>query len=337
MSVNVLFIWDVREELKEYLEKGLAEVPNLNLIFPSLAEEEEYLKHIQTANIVVGWRPSEDLLNKAESLDLFINPGAGVQHHIERFRELNKSRKVILVNGHGNSYFTGQHAVALLLSLMNKIVPHHNWMVEGHWRRGDSFAKSTPLRWREVGLLGYGAVNRNVYSFLSGFDLSFHILKRSWSENEELPIPAKRYSPDKLEEFLKAVNILLVAVPETEETEGLIGANELGLLGKDGFLVNMSRGSVIEQDALFEALKSKRIAGAAIDVWYDYRPEEDTDGRKYPYSRPFHELDNIIISPHRGASPMDDLHRWNEVVENISRYADNRTDFLNQVDLERGY
>ena len=226
MSVNVLFIWDVREELKEYLETGLAEVPNLNLIFPSLAEEEEYLKYIQTANIVVGWRPSEDLLNKAESLDLFINPGAGVQHHIERFKEINESRKIVLVNGHGNSYFTGQHAVALLITLMNKIIPHHNWMAEGLWRRGDSFAKSTPLRWREVGLLGYGAVNKNVHRFLSGFDVSFHILKRSWSGTEKFPTPTQTYTPSQLDEFLKEINTLIVAVPQTEETDGLLGTNE---------------------------------------------------------------------------------------------------------------
>ncbi len=337
MPINVLFIWDVREELREYLEKGLTGIPDLNLVFPSPPEEEEFMKNITSANIVVGWRPSEELLNQAESLDLFINPGAGVQHHIERFRELNITRKIVLVNGHGNSYFTGQHAVALLLSLMNKIHLHHQWMVEGFWRRGDSYAKSTPLRWRKVGLLGYGAVNRNVHRFLSGFDVAFHILKRSWRGDEEFPTPVKRYTSDGLEEFLTAVDILIIAVPQTDETEGLLGEHELKLLGKDGLLVNIGRGSVIDQDALYSVLKSQSIAGAAVDVWYDYQPEEDEEGKKYPYTQPFHELDNIILSPHRGASPMDDLHRWNEVIENISRYAEGRRDFLNQVNLTRGY
>jgi phosphoglycerate dehydrogenase-like enzyme len=337
LTVTVLFIWDVREELRDYIEKGLKDIRDLNLIFPSPAEEDEYQKHIQSANIVIGWRPSEELLNQASSLDLFINPGAGVQHHIERFRELNKDRKIVLVNGHGNAYFTGQHAVALLLALTNKIIPHHNWMNEGLWRRGDSFAKSTPVRWRDVGFLGYGAVNKNAHRFLSGFDVSFHILKRSWTENEDTPTPAKKYTPDQLAEFLKVVNTLIVAVPQTDETEGLIGAEELGYLGEEGLLVNMARGSVIDEQSLYDALKTKKIAGAAIDVWYEYRPEEDDNGKKYPYNFPFHELENVILSPHRGASPMDDLHRWNEVVENITRYTNGRNDFLNQVELERGY
>ena len=80
-----------------------------------------------------------------------------------------------------------------------------------------------------------------------------------------------------------------------------------------------------------------KIAGAAIDVWYEYKPEPDVDNRKFPFHKGFHELDNIVLSPHRGASPMDDLERWNEVIENITRFCQGRTDFLNIVDLERGY
>jgi len=337
VSVNVLFIWGVREELIEYLKKGLAEVSGLNLIFPSPAEENEYMKHIQSANIIVGWRPSEELLNNAESLDLFINPGAGIQHHIEAFRELVKKRKVVLVNGHGNSYFTEQHVVALLLNLTNKVIQHHNWMVKGKWRKGDKDAKSTPLRNRKIGLLGYGAINRKVLKFLSGFDVEFHILKRSWKGDEEIPTYVKKYTPDNLHQFLKEIDILINAIPHTSETEGLIGAEELRLLGSDGLLVNIGRGVTFDQAALYAALDSKAIAGAAIDVWYTYRPEQDDEGKLYPYEFPFHELDNVVLSPHRGASPMDDLDRWSEVIENISRYAEGRRDFINAVILEREY
>jgi phosphoglycerate dehydrogenase-like enzyme len=128
-----------------------------------------------------------------------------------------------------------------------------------------------------------------------------------------------------------------VAVPQTPDTLGLIGQKELVLLGSDGLIVNIARGPVIDEEALYNVLAKKLIAGAAIDVWYEYRPEPDDENRLYPFHHPFHELDNIVLSPHRGASPMDDLERWNEVIENITRYAQGRTDFLNIVDLERGY
>ena len=337
-DINVLFIWKPREELENYLRKGLEAVENLNLIFPDEETEEVYLKHSRDANIVVGWRPTREFLDAAENLRLFINPGVGVQHHLDPFKDLVKMRDVVLVNGHGNTYFTAQHTVALLLALMNKVVPHHNWMVEGLWRRGDSHGKSKPLRYRNIGLLGYGAVNQKVHKFLSGFNVNFFICRNSWDgETDDLPTPAMKYVTNQLDEFLNEIDTLIVAVPQTPDTLGLIGQKELELLGSDGLVVNISRGPVIDEIALYTVLSERKIAGAAIDVWYEYQPEPDVDNRKFPYNKRFHELDNIVLSPHRGASPMDDLERWNEVIENITRFAQGRTDFLNMVDLERGY
>ena len=84
-------------------------------------------------------------------------------------------------------------------------------------------------------------------------------------------------------------------------------------------------------------MKNRTILGAAIDVWYDYKPKEDNFGKKYPFHHPFHQLDNVVLSPHRGASPFDDLKRWDEVIENIRKFSQNRVDFINQVDLDLGY
>jgi phosphoglycerate dehydrogenase-like enzyme len=336
-SPTVLFIWNVREELREFLRNGLEEYPDIKLVFLDDPTEEKLLEEAHEADIVVGWRPTREFLDAATKMRLFINPGAGVQHHLVPFREITKTRNITLVNGHGNSYFTAQHAVALILSLTNKIIPHHNWMAEGTWRTGDEQAPSIPFRYRKIGLLGYGAVNSKVHRFLSSFTNDFSILKRSWTGSEELPTEADKYTPDRLNEFLDAVDTLFVAIPQTEETEGLIQYEHLKRLGNEGLLVNMARGVVIDEEGMFRALKEKTIAGAAIDVWYNYKPESDDADKKYPYHYPFHELDNVVLSPHRGPSPFANLERWHEVVENISRFADGRTDFLNIVDLERGY
>ncbi|MGY5858039.1 MAG: NAD(P)-dependent oxidoreductase [Candidatus Thorarchaeota archaeon] len=334
---NVLFIWEVRSELQEYLQTGLADFENLNLIFLADTSEENLLKHAPEAQIVVGWRPTREFLDTALNMKLFINPGVGVQHHIDVFKEITQTRDITLVNGHGNTYFTAQHAVALLLAATNKVIPHHKWMVEGQWRRGDSYAKSIPLRERKIGLLGYGAVNQKVHKFLSGFNVEFLVLKRTWNGDEEFPTPVKQFLPENLDNFLKETDVLMIAVPQTEKTIGMIGEKELKLLGSDSFLVNIARGIVIDEEALYKALKQKTIAGAGIDVWYEYRPEPDVDNRKYPTQFPFHELDNVILSPHRGASPMDDLKRWDEVVENVTKFAEGREDFINVVELDRAY
>jgi phosphoglycerate dehydrogenase-like enzyme len=94
---------------------------------------------------------------------------------------------------------------------------------------------------------------------------------------------------------------------------------------------------VVDEESLYHALENRIIQGAAIDVWYEYRPDEDLKGRKYPYQFPFHTLDKVVLSPHRGASPFDDLKRWDEVIENIRRFSEGRRDFLNVVDLDREY
>jgi len=338
--INVLCIWQPSELLKQYLCNGLRDYPQVNFLIPEDTSNETFLRLVKEHDpeIIMGWRPTKELLEAAKNLKLFINPGAGIQHLIPLFRELSKERVITLVNGHGNSYFTAQHAVALLLALSNKIISHHNWMVQGLWRRGDTHATSIPIRDRKIGLLGYGAVNKKVHKLMSGFDVEFSILRREWSKQEEtLPTSANKYTIDELHQFLKEVDILIVAVPLTEKTEGLIGKDELKLLGKDGLLVNMGRGSVIDEESLFTTLAEKTIAGAAIDVWYNYQPEPNSKGLKYPSSYPFHTLENVVLSPHRGASPMNDLRRWDEQIEIISQFARGENQYLNTVNISEGY
>jgi phosphoglycerate dehydrogenase-like enzyme len=335
---SVLFLWKVPEPLKRYLRENLRHIEGLKLLFPEKAEESEFLHLAPNAQIIVGWRPSEALLEAATNLHLFIFPGAGVQHLVEWFRTEGQNRNITLVNGHSNSVFVAQHVVALLLGLMNRIVQHHNWMVEGEWRKGDDDAKTLPLHGRTIGLLGYGAINQKVHQFLAGFDVNFAALRRGWeTSGQSLPTPITQYTPSQLDDFLDEIDILIVAVPLTQATKGLIGKKELKRLGPQSLVVNVARGDVIDQSALYHALAKKVIAGAAIDVWYTYQPGADEKGRKYPYEHPFHILDNILLSPHRAASPFDDLDRWGEVVENITRFTQERTDFLNIVDVNRGY
>jgi phosphoglycerate dehydrogenase-like enzyme len=337
-ETNVLFIWNVNQRLRNYLTQRLKQAPHVNLMFPPQPSQAEYVQLAPEAHIIVGWRPTKELLDAAQNLQLFINPGAGVQHLIELFVDVSRTRTITLTNCHGNAAFVAQHAVALLLALTNKVVLHHNWMAQGEWRKGDADAKSTPLQNRRVGLLGYGAINQNIHRLLAPFDVTFAILRRRWNHGPaQLPTPAKKYAEGDLHPFLQDSDVLLIAVPLTSQTRQLIGSSELELLGPEGLVVNVARGDIIDETALFTALKNGGIAGAAIDTWYNYTPEPDQAGCKYPFTRPFHELPNVVLSPHRAASPLDDLPRWNAVIENIRRYAQGHTEFLNVVDLTREY
>lgn len=341
---KVLFIFNPGKQLKSQFKKQFSKNNKIKLIFPRNLSKENLIELSKDTDVIIGWRPEQELLNAAVNLKLFINPGTGIKHHIENFRELNKKRKVILVNGHGHAYATAQHAASMLLSLMNKIIPHHNWMKDGIWRTSDNediFAASIPLRNRNIGLMGYGAINKYVHTFLSGFENNFFIFKR----NPEIVRADKRlqktivkvFSDKELNKFLKTIDILIIAIPHTAQTENLIKENELRLLGKTGLLVNVARGLIVNEKALYNALKRNTIAGAASDVWYNYSPEKNRSGKSYPFRYPFHKLNNFLMSPHRAASPFDDLSRWDEVIENIKRVSSGRNDFLNVVNLKNEY
>ncbi len=339
-QTNVAFIFQPADDLRRYIENALSDLEKVNLIYAGEESEREYLRICDEADIIVGWRPSMELLRNSKRFNMMIFPGAGAHSIAAKIGELNRRPKPVLINGHGNSYLTAQHTVAMLLSLTNKIIPHHKWMIEGKWRTGDDEGATIPLRHRHVGLLGYGAIGSTVHKFLSGFDLDFSALRNDWNK-QDTPTPTEldKYSRSELNEFLTAIDILIIAVPVTSETDNLIGETEINLLGENSLLVNIARGRVVDQAALYGALEQRYLAGAAIDVWYDYAPESDDKGLLYPYDKrhPFHELDNVVLSPHRAASPFNDLERWDEVVENIKRYAKGRDDFLNVVDLDKGY
>jgi phosphoglycerate dehydrogenase-like enzyme len=94
---------------------------------------------------------------------------------------------------------------------------------------------------------------------------------------------------------LQRADYLAVTLPLTAETRGLLGRRELALLRPAAIVVNVSRGDVIDEDALYEALAGHRIGGAALDVWYRYPTGPEPT---LPARRPFHELDNVLMTPH---------------------------------------
>jgi phosphoglycerate dehydrogenase-like enzyme len=116
---------------------------------------------------------------------------------------------------------------------------------------------------------------------------------------------------------------VLVAVPLVDETRGLIGERELELLGPDGYLLNVARGEVVDERALYEALRDRRIAGAAVDVWYRYPGSRDE--RTLPSELPFHELENVVMTPHvSGRSEGTRDGRVAFAVEQLVRLAEGR-------------
>ena len=104
------------------------------------------------------------------------------------------------------------------------------------------------------------------------------------------------------------------------ETTGLVDARRLGLMKPSAFLINIARGQVIDEDALYAALRDRRIGGAAIDVWWQYPDAAEPNRRGSRH--PFHELPNVIVTPHNSGWTAGMVRRrWDEIADNLDRFV----------------
>jgi phosphoglycerate dehydrogenase-like enzyme len=137
--------------------------------------------------------------------------------------------------------------------------------------------------------------------------------------------------------LLPEADALVVCVPLVPDTDGLLGADELARLPAHAVLVNVSRGPIIDEQALFEALQDGRLGAAGLDVWWRY-PEDEPSRTATPPSRfPFHDLDNVVLSPHRGGSTTETANLRMQHLARLLHAAARGEEVPNRVDVEAGY
>ncbi len=172
------------------------------------------------------------------------------------------------------------------------------------------------IRGCTVGIIGYGHIGYEVAKRAKAFDMRIIGTRRTVKAKPELLDWLG--SPDRLHDLLKESDFVVVACDLNDDTKGLIGEEELNVMKKESFLINVARGRVINEEPLFNALKNGDIAGAAIDVWYNYIGADNKD--VWPSNLPFQELENVILSAHESASAPEQVERrWKFVAENITR------------------
>jgi phosphoglycerate dehydrogenase-like enzyme len=133
---------------------------------------------------------------------------------------------------------------------------------------------------------------------------------------------------ESLPELLQRSDFVVLALALTDESRGIIGAAELAMMKPTAYLINVSRAPLVEEHALYSALRDRRIRGAALDVWYKYPLAKEP---ALPASLPFGELENVILTPHNSANTDDTyLRRAEDVMENIRRLIEGRS-LKNQV------
>jgi len=171
---------------------------------------------------------------------------------------------------------------------------------------------------KTLGVVGYGHIGREAAARAAAFGMRVIAVSRTAGP---VPAPLERLQTmDGLDDLLGESDYVLVALPLSDETRGLIDAERIARMKPDGVLINVGRGAVVDEEALYRALSEKRIGGAVIDVWYSYPTPENPE--RPPSRFPFETLDNLIMTPHNSArSGAARLRRWQTVSRNLDHLA----------------
>ncbi|HSB06015.1 MAG TPA: hydroxyacid dehydrogenase [Thermodesulfobacteriota bacterium] len=251
------------------------------------------LKGVQGVILRTGIFFSKDLMNQADDLWVIARTGAGVDN-VDVPSATEKEILVTSVPG-ANTRTVAEHALALILALMKQL-PKLDREV-----RQDNFGiryKNLPrdLTGKTLGLVGLGKIGSELARMChQSFDM--HIL----AYDPYLPPEVQNSFESwvefcELEKLFKTSDIISLHIPLSPATQKMIGARELGWMKPSAYIINASRGGVIDEEALIQYLKEKRIAGAGLDVFSHEPPERDNSLK---------ELDNVILTPHIGGLTLE--------------------------------
>jgi phosphoglycerate dehydrogenase-like enzyme len=247
---------------------------------------------------------TRDVIAAADRLKLIGKLGTGIDSvDLDAAREHGVT--VTHTPGH-NALSVAEHALCLTLACARRLPTAENLLSEGRWR--DEYPLGTRLSGSTVGLVGFGNVGKRVGKLLSGFDVDV-LVHDPYVPTIDAELADAEIKP--FEALLEGSDFVILTPELTGETRQLIGPSELRRMGNDAVLVNVSRGPVVDESALVEALQSGEIGGAGLDVF-----EDEPLGSNSPLL----SLENVVTTPHVAAMT-DECRRGNidQLAENVTR------------------
>jgi D-3-phosphoglycerate dehydrogenase len=250
-----------------------------------------------------------NVIDAATSLKFVCRAGAGMDNIDEAYA---KEKNIYLINAsEGNMDAVGEHAIGLLLSLMNNFNNADAQIRTGKWDREDN--RGYELKGKTVGIIGYGFMGRSFARKLSGFDvnvIAYDKYKTGFSDKY-----AREVS---MEEIVKHSDVLSLHIPLTSETKGLVNDEYLFHFKKPIFFINTSRGSVAKVQAVLNAIKSGKILGAGLDV---LETEKFPALAEQPWFEELKQSGKVILTPHVAGWTFDSYRRISEVMAGKLRLA----------------
>jgi phosphoglycerate dehydrogenase-like enzyme len=310
-------------EIFDLPQKAEAEIRGIapEIKFDVVESSSDYSELIKKSEIVFGW-PKTDLVKKSENLKWLHLPSAGVDRYANK--EIYQNQDIVLTNSSGvYGKPIAEHVFAMIMAHNRNLINYAYDKKEKKWQRKNEikdFFNST------VGILGLGDIGSTIARRAKAWGAQVLALKRTAAE---LPDYVDQiYLNKDLNKLLKRSDYVILTLPATPETKGIIGRKEFKRMKNSAFVVNIGRGSLIKQEELVEALEKGWIAGAGLDV---------TEPEPLPETSRLWEMDNLILTPHTsGFSPTNDQRRFEIFKDNLKHYL-NQEELLNQVDFELKY
>jgi glycerate dehydrogenase len=297
----------IREELASVLD-GVAGITYLTDL-----RANERAAALGSADVVLAWFLADELRNR-EEFELLASTGliqmvaAGVdQVPFDRIPDAPQ----LTSNAGAYAEPMAEHVLAMALALAKRLPQAHAALARGEF---DQRTRTRAIRGSIVGLLGFGGVGQATATLFRALGAHVHAVNTSGQATQPVDWIG---TTEELTTLLGSSDILVISLPLTRATAGLIGEPQLSLMKRDAILINIGRAAVLDEEALYEHLRRNPSFSAGLDVWW----QEPNGQTPFSTRRPFFGLPNILGSPHNSAVTAGSLeHAARCAAENIRRY-----------------
>ena len=272
-------------------------------------------------DILIGGSFTPEMGKNADSLKAIMSPATG-------YEAIDRDSVPVgcaVTNSYAHEIPIAEWVIMTALVLDRDLFKSDRTLRSGSWEMsGGRHGPFRELHGRTMGIVGFGHIGQQTAVLAKAFGMRCIAAGRrpeTAASAEKLGVEYF-YGRDGLEHVLRESDFVAILTPLTDETVNLIGAEELAMMKPTSYIFNAARGTIINEQALYESLRDARIAGAGLDAWYCY-PNRGINGADgYPANLPFWELDNVVLTPHNSAATFGTFERRVPVLaENIDRLA----------------
>ena len=311
--------------LLSVLKSELDTTSALEIIY--IPTDEELTKIIPKLDVLTTYHIKETSFTRATDRLKWIHFGlAGLENSL--FPEILKS-KTIITNASGvHAGPVSEFVMSAILYFAKRVKDCHEFMQTTNWTQWEVAKQMVQLKGKTIGIIGFGSLGKAIAKKAKAFEMNIIATRRLQKKVENKKTVDELIPLSRLSHLFKNSDFVVIACPLTPLTKGLIGKRELSQMKTSAFIINIARGEIINEAALITALKTKSIAGAALDVF---------EKEPLPKENPLFALDNVFLSPHiSGNFPEYQHDVVVQFADNLNRYMAGK-DLINRVCKKRMY